>query len=81
MTDDTTRTNLVFPRGSILWADNDAYARAMGSPKYSGGVYKTGIGPLLIRSSCRPSMSASRMSQDPTLVSKISTLNSQMNEL
>jgi hypothetical protein len=53
----------------------------MGSPEYSGGVCRTGIGPLPIRSSCRPSMSMSCMSQDPTLVYEISTLNSQMNEL
>jgi hypothetical protein len=81
MTDDTTRTNLVSPWSSILWADNDAYARAMGSPEYSSGVCRMGIGPLSVRSSCRPSMSMSRMSQDLTLVSEISTLNSQMNEL
>jgi hypothetical protein len=44
MTDDTARANLVSPQGLILWAKNNALARAMGRAEYSGCVHRIGVG-------------------------------------
>jgi len=59
MVEDTVRMNPVSLQGSILWAEDDALARAMGRPKYSGRVRGTGLGPLPVRSTSRSSTSAS----------------------
>lgn len=44
MTDDIARTNPVFSQGSILWAKDDALAKAVGIAKYSGRVRGIGFG-------------------------------------
>jgi hypothetical protein len=64
-----------------LWATDDAYARAIGRLEYSGRVRGMGIGPLSVRSSCRPSTSASCMSQDLEYISEMCALKSQVHEL
>jgi hypothetical protein len=72
MTDDTARANLVSPRGSILWAEDDALARAMGRVEYSGRVRGMGVGPLPVRPTSR--LSASWLTQEVAF-------NTQMNEM
>jgi len=72
MTDDTARANPVSPQGSILWAEDDALARAMGRVEYSGRVRGMGVGPLPVRPTSR--FSASRLAQEDAF-------NTQMNEM
>jgi hypothetical protein len=67
MAKNTARTNLVSPQGSIIWAEDDALARAIGRPEYSGRVRGTELGPLLVTSTSHSSTSASRLSQDSAL--------------
>jgi hypothetical protein len=75
MAEDTARTNHVSPQGSILWAEDDALARAMEKAEYSGRVRETGLGPLPVRPTSRPSTSsASRLSQE-------AAFDNQMNEM
>jgi hypothetical protein len=75
MADDIARTNLVFPQGSILWAEDDALAMAMGTAEYSGRVRGTGLGPLPVRPTFRsPASLASRLSQE-------AAFNNRMNEM
>jgi hypothetical protein len=62
MTDDTARANPVSPQGSILWAEDDALARAMGRVEYSGHVRGMGVGPLPVRPTSR--FSASPLAQE-----------------
>jgi hypothetical protein len=49
MAEDTGRTNPVSPQGSILWAEDDVLAMAMGTAEYSCHVRGAGLGPLLVR--------------------------------
>jgi len=72
MVDDTARANLVSPQGSILWAEDDALARAMGTAEYSGRVRGMGVGPLPVRPTSR--LYASRLTQE-------AAFNTQMNEM
>lgn len=81
MVEDTTRRNPVSPQGSILWAEDDALARAMGRPEYSGRIRGTGLGPLLVRPTSRSSTSVSCLSQDAALVSRMNSMTVQMHEL
>lgn len=63
-------------------APNDAYARAMEWPEYSGHVQGMGLGPLPVRSSYHPSTSSSRAAQDiALLLSQISALIAQVDNL
>jgi hypothetical protein len=55
MVEDTARRNPVSPQGSILWAEDDALARAIGRPEYSGRVRGMGLEPLPIRTTSRSS--------------------------
>jgi hypothetical protein len=63
MAEDTTRTNWVSPQGSILWSKDDALARVVGRPEYSGNVRGMRLGPLPVRSISRSSTSTSRLSR------------------
>jgi len=45
MADGATRVNHVSPQGSILWAEDDALAKAMGRAAYSGHDCGMGVGP------------------------------------
>jgi membrane-bound lytic murein transglycosylase B len=72
MTDDTTRANPVSPQGSILWAEDDALARAIKRAEYSSRVRGVGVGPLPVRPTSR--LSASRLTQE-------AAFKSQMNEM
>jgi hypothetical protein len=75
MTDDIARTNPVFSQGSILWAKDDALARAVGIAEYSSRVRGTGFVPLPVRPTSRsPTSSASRLSQE-------AAFNNRMNEM
>jgi len=81
MVEDNAIRNPVSPQGLILWAKDNAYARAMGRPEYSGYVRGTGLGPLPVRSTCSSSTSASCMSQGPTYVCEMSSMKAQLHEL
>jgi ABC-type multidrug transport system fused ATPase/permease subunit len=72
MTDDTVRANPVSTQGSILWAEDDALARALGRAEYSGRVRGIGVGPLPVRPTSR--LSASQLTQE-------AAFNAQMNEM
>jgi hypothetical protein len=62
MVEDNEIRNLVSPHSSILWVEDNAYARTMERLEYAGRVSGTGLGPLPIRSTCYSSTSESRMS-------------------
>jgi hypothetical protein len=62
MVEDSAIRNLVSPESSILWVEDNAYARTTKKLEYSGRVRGTGLGPLPIRSTCYSSTSESRMS-------------------
>jgi hypothetical protein len=65
MGEDTARMNPVCWQGSILWAEDDAFTRAMGKAEYSGCVCGMGLGPLPVRPTSRSSApSASRLTQE-----------------
>jgi hypothetical protein len=49
MDKDSARRNPISRQGSILWAEDDAYARAMERPEYSGRVRGTRLWPLPFR--------------------------------
>jgi hypothetical protein len=67
--------NPVCPQGSILWAEDDALAMAMGTAEYSGRVRGMGLGPLPVRPTFRsPASSASLLSQE-------AAFNNRMNEM
>jgi hypothetical protein len=62
MAEDSARRNPITPQGSILRADDVAYARAMCRPEYPGRVHRMGLESLPVRSTCRSPTSTSRMS-------------------
>jgi len=70
MAEDTARMNSVSPQGSLLWAEDDALARAMGRPEYSGRVRGTRLGPLPVRPT----------SHSSTLVHELQEEKRMMNE-
>jgi biotin-(acetyl-CoA carboxylase) ligase len=75
MVDDIVRTNPIPPQGSILLAENDALASAMGKAEYLGRVRGMGLGPLPIRPTSRSSASSvSRLSHE-------AAFNAQRNEM
>jgi hypothetical protein len=81
MAEDTARMNSVSPQGSLLWAEDDALARAMGRPEYSGRVRGTRLGPLPVRPTSHSSTLASHLSQNAALVSRMNLMMAQMHEL
>jgi hypothetical protein len=81
MAEDTARMNPVSPQGSILWAEDNALARAMGISEYLGHVRGTGLGPLPARSTSHSSTLASCLSQDPAYVSKMNSMKAHLHEL
>jgi hypothetical protein len=72
MTDDTARANPVSPQGSILWAEDNALASAMGRAEYSGRVCGMGVGLLPGRPTSRSSASC---------LTQKAAFNTQMNEM
>jgi hypothetical protein len=80
MAEDIARMNPVSPHDSIQWADNDVFSKAMGRLEYLGCVRGTGLGPLPLRSTCHSFTSASRLSQDFALVSRMNSMTVQMQE-
>jgi hypothetical protein len=76
MAEDTARTNLVSSQGSILWAEDDALAKAMGTAEYSGRVRRAGLGPLPVRPTSRSF--ASRLSQEAGANTQINELEGKM---
>jgi hypothetical protein len=76
MTDDSIRTNHVSPQGSILWAKDDALARAMGKTEYSGHVRGTSrLRPLPVRLTSQSSASSA------SCLNHEATFNAQRNEM
>jgi uncharacterized protein YlxW (UPF0749 family) len=72
MAGDTTRAIPVSPQGSILWAEDNALASAMGRAEYSGRVCGMGVGLLPGRPTSRSSASC---------LTQKAAFNTQMNEM
>ncbi|XP_062162116.1 eukaryotic translation initiation factor 5B-like [Alnus glutinosa] len=64
--------------GSILRAEDDALARAMGRTEYSGRVRGMGIGPLPVRPTSR--LSASRLTQEAAFKSQMDEMMKKWEE-